>query len=175
MFMSEQKDNDINVILVGEEDLPKLGELVHAIEREESPNNHRVDQHAEEGFKQSIKSYNIAKSDTCWILLASVQGRPVGMAMLVRIPKLDHRIGFLCLDEIHVLKDYRRHGVGTALMEKAFELAEKLGLAGIRLLTRPANVTAQRFYERLDFEKHASILYERRIDPKSDFPLESYR
>lgn len=171
--MSPQKGNDLNVVLVRKEDLPKLGALVRAIEREESPDNHRVDQHAEEGFKQSIKSYNIAKSDACWILVASIQERPVGMAMLVRIPKLDHRVGFLYLDELHVLKAYRRRGVGSAIITKAVELARDLGLAGIRLLTRPANVNAQRFYEHLGFTRHPLIFYECRVYPKKDFALKS--
>jgi ribosomal protein S18 acetylase RimI-like enzyme len=162
--MNARKDNDINVVLARAEDLPKLGKLVRAIEREESPDNQRGNQYAEEGLRRSIKSHNIAKSDACWILLASVQEQPVGMAMFVRIPKLDHRIGFLYLDELHVLKEYRRYGVGTVIMTKAFELAKELGLAGIRLLTRSTNINAQRFYERLGFTSCPSILYEQRID-----------
>ena len=173
--MNPQKDGDINVILVGENKFPQLGELVRAIEREESPGDRRGKKRAGEGFRKSIQRINIEKPDAAWILLASAQTHPVGMAVLVRIPKLDQRIGFLYLDELHVLEDHRRCGVGTALMRRALELTEELALAGIRLLTRPANVGAQRFYEKLGFTRHPSILYESRIDPPVDSDLESYR
>ena len=175
MFMTAQKGSEINVTLVGEDDLPQLDNLVHSIVREEAPGNQRDEKRAGESFRQSIERCNIGKSDSAWILLASVSSHPVGMATLVRTPKLDHRIGFLYLDEFHVLEDYRRRGVGTALMTRAFELAKELGLVGIRLLTRPANLPAQRFYEQLGFTRHPSILYESRIAPPEGSGLESDR
>ncbi|MEA1871511.1 MAG: GNAT family N-acetyltransferase, partial [Candidatus Bipolaricaulota bacterium] len=113
------------------------------------------------GVKESLARYNALSSDSAWFLLALSRDKPVGYAAFMRIPKLDQRIGFLYLDELHVLSGYRRGGVGTALMGRGVALVQDLGLAGIRLLTRPKNVVAQRFYEYLGFSKSESILYER--------------
>jgi GNAT superfamily N-acetyltransferase len=71
------------------------------------------------------------------------------------------------------LKGYRRRGVGTALIGEAFALANRLGLAGIRLLTRPQNSSAQRFYKKHGFSRNRAILYQRATGPKDNSLLES--
>jgi ribosomal protein S18 acetylase RimI-like enzyme len=170
--MNAQKDPATTVVLVRAGDLSKLGALLRAIEREENPDDPHAVQRSDDGLLRSLKGYAVTQSVSTFILLAFVQEEPVGMATLVRIPKLDDRIGLLYLDELHVLKAHRRCGVGSAIITKAVELTRELGLAGIRLLTRPANVGAQRFYEHLGFTKHPSFLYEQIIDRQRNPLLE---
>jgi hypothetical protein len=43
---------------------------------------------------------------------AKARRAPVGLAVLIRIPKLDARHGFRCyLDEVQALEPYRQRGV----------------------------------------------------------------
>jgi len=135
--------------------------LLRAVHAEDTLEGGRKEDSAPDaGVRESLARFDALSSDSAWFLLALSRGKPVGYAAFVRIPKLDQRIGFLYLDELHVLSGYRRCGVGTALMKRGVALVRDLGLAGIRLLTRPKNAAAQRFYEYLGFSRSESILYE---------------
>jgi GNAT superfamily N-acetyltransferase len=72
-------------------------------------------------------------ADWAWVLIGYVDDHPAGMAVLTRMPKMDRRLGFLYLDELHVLAPSRRQGLATALLQKSASPARSLGLAGIRL------------------------------------------
>ncbi|MCK4355889.1 GNAT family N-acetyltransferase [Candidatus Bipolaricaulota bacterium] len=159
--MSSDPSATIEVIIAQEGDLPLLIALLRAIHAEDAlEEGRKQDSAPDAGVRESLARYNALSSGSAWFLLALSRGKPVGYAVFVRIPKLDIRAGFLYLDELHVLSGYRRYGVGTALMERGVALVRDLGLAGIRLLARPKNVAAQRFYEYLGFSKSESILYE---------------
>jgi len=160
--MSSNPSAPIEVIIAQEGDLPVLAALLRAIHAEDAlEGGRKQDSAPDAGVRESLARYDALSSDSAWFLPALSRGKSVGYAALVRIPKLDWRGGFLYLDELHVLSGYRRYGVGTALMGRGVALVRDLGLAGIRLLTRPKNVAAQRFYEYLGFSKSESILYER--------------
>jgi ribosomal protein S18 acetylase RimI-like enzyme len=171
--MSSDPSALIEIIIVQEGDLPVLAALLRAIHAEDAlEEGWKQDSAPDAGVRESLARYDALSSDSAWFLLALSCGEPVGYAVFVRIPKLDRRIGFLYLDELHVLSVYRRCGVGTALMEKGVALVRDLGLAGIRLLSRPRNVAAQRFYEHLGFSKSESILYEWLTGQDGDSVLE---
>jgi ribosomal protein S18 acetylase RimI-like enzyme len=106
--------------------------------------------------------YELLATDSFWLLLASVEGAPAGLAAVARVPKTDARVGFLFVDELRVLPAYRRQGVATALLEHAVALADELGLAGVRLLVRPENEAARALYQRLGFDESATLFCERR-------------
>lgn len=62
-------------------------------------------------------------------------------------------VGFLAIakgyvDRLYIAVDRQRHGIGTALLEKARELSPE----GLRLHTHQQNVGACRFYEQQGFE-----------------------
>jgi ribosomal protein S18 acetylase RimI-like enzyme len=57
-------------------------------------------------------------------------------------------------------------------MKRAIALTRELDLAGIRLLARPKNTAAQRFYEHLGFSRSESILYERSTGQDGKAPIE---
>jgi ribosomal protein S18 acetylase RimI-like enzyme len=160
--MSSNSSATIEVIIAQKGDLPLLAALLRAIHAEDAlAEGRKPDSAPDAGVRESLARYDALSSDSAWFLLALSRGEPVGYAAFVRIPKLDRRVGFLYLDELHVLSGYRRCGVGTALMQRGVALGRDLGLAGIRLLTRSKNVVAQRFYGHLGFSKSESILYER--------------
>ena len=53
---------------------------------------------------------------------------------------------YLYLDNLLVLKDYRRYGVGSHLLDGAMELAKKLGMIGVWLICQDNNIGACKFY-----------------------------
>jgi len=57
----------------------------------------------------------------------------------------------------HELRSVRALGI---------ELAAELGLAGIRLLTRPDNRPARALYESLGFRGGETLLYQIRVEPR---------
>jgi len=147
-------------------DLDAIAALAAQIEAEDAPDDPAA-AGAPAAVRRSVRVFDPFDARTVWILLAIAGDRPVGLAVLVRIPKLDDRVGFLYLDEIHVLAPWRRRGIGTRLIGRALEIAASNCLAGIRLLARPENAAARASYERWGFTASESLLYERRIeDPR---------
>ena len=65
----------------------------------------------------------------------------------------------ITLNRMHVLydlfveKDYRKFGIGRALMNKATEFAKSEGVSHIQLSTAKDNNIAQAFYESLKYER----------------------
>ena len=113
------------------------------------------------GLRASRQRFDLLESDSCWLLLAEVEGQPAGLAAAARLPKADARAGFLFVDELNVLPAYRRQGVARALLRHVIALADELGLAGVRLLVRPENEAARRLYRSLGFEEHATLFGQR--------------
>jgi len=123
-----------------------------------------------EGMQQSLRHFDALNSDCAWFLIAFYGDQPAGLATLTRIPKLDARLGFLYLDELHVIHVFRHHGVGKALLRRCIKLAEELGLAGIRLLARTDNETARCLYESAGFRGNETMLYQFRFDHSNAQP-----
>ena len=67
------------------------------------------------------------------------------------------KAGEFYIDSLAVSLPYRNQGVGTALIEKAKEMARELGIAVVTLAVEPEN-RAKRLYQRLGFG------YQRRIE-----------
>lgn len=164
------QDMDVRIVQARQDDLEALAALIARIEAEDSPNDPAVAARAPAGLRRSVRAFNPFDSPTTWILLAIADDLPAGLAILVRIPKLDDRIGFLYLDELHVLAPWRRRGIGTRLINRTFEIASSHRLAGIRLLARPENAAARASYERWGFAATENLLYQRRIEAPRSAP-----
>jgi len=155
---------EISIVRATAEDLNDLEGLVARIEAEDHPDDPQAAAHAPAGMAKSLSRYDALSSDSAWFLIAYRGGQPVGLAVLTRVPKLDARVGFLYLDELHVLPEHRRCGIGRALMQAAADLTRELGLAGIRLLARPNNEPARALYESLGFRRSETLLYQYRVE-----------
>lgn len=59
--------------------------------------------------------------------------------------------GYALIEDIAVAKDYRKNGIGTALIQKAIEWAKKNNLGGLVLETQDINVSACHFYAKSNF------------------------
>jgi len=65
----------------------------------------------------------------------------------------------LVLNDLFVHADYRRKGVGRALIDAVKELAAEVGAIRLDLETGVDNITAQRLYENYGFEKSKGYYY----------------
>lgn len=158
--VTENKDSRITIVRATGEHRAALEELVARIEAEDHPEDPEAAARAPRGMAESLSRYDALASDSVWFLLAYEDDRAAGLAVLARVPKLDRRVGFLYLDELHVLAEHRRRGIGTALIRSAADLTRELGLAGIRLLTRPDNEAARALYESLGLRRSETLLYQ---------------
>jgi DNA ligase D-like protein (predicted polymerase) len=87
-------------------------------------------------------------------LVAWVDGRPKGH-VLVRWPDLAVEgptlPGVPSLEDLYVVGDYRRRGVGTALLSAAERAARERGLGGLWFAVGVENFEARAFYEHLGY------------------------
>ena len=91
-------------------------------------------------------------------LLAVNDKNPVGYAMLRVQEKPGHAFvlprKFVELEQIAVDPDWRKRGVGAALLDEAVRLVESLGLRDLELSVWDFNEGAQRLFERKGFKSH---------------------
>ena len=158
----------LDIRIATADDREILQQLIVHIESEDHPDDPDAASHAPAGMRRSLLHYDALGADSVWFLIAEIDHRPAGLAILIRIPKLDHRVGFLYLDELYVVRALRRQGIGRALLERALELCAALSLAGIRLLARPDNLPARTLYESLGFRSNETMLYQRAIESGND-------
>ena len=136
--------------------------LLQAIEGEEDSTDLAATR-AASGIRASLARYDFTRSDACWMFLATVEAAPAGYASAVRIPKADARAGFLFVDELYVLRPFRRAGIARTLLEYIERFALDLGLAGVRLLVRPENAVARNLYRNSGYAESPTIFCEKRF------------
>lgn len=98
------------------------------------------------------------------IFLAYADGRIAGQIILRKSWN-----NYAYIDDVAVGVDFRRKGVGRALIDRAKRWARQKGLPGIMLETQTNNVSACRFYESCGFQIGGfdNLLY-RGLDPGTD-------
>ncbi|MHC1582198.1 MAG: ribosomal protein S18-alanine N-acetyltransferase [Candidatus Syntropharchaeia archaeon] len=79
-------------------------------------------------------------------LVAEVDGRIVGFIIAILTMDGEGRIFSIAVDE-----GYRRKGIGTALLNSAFEILKEKGVDSVRLEVRVTNHPAQSLYRKLGF------------------------
>lgn len=103
-----------------------------------------------------------------WVWAAEIEGELVGWIGFVLIPKPDHRVGMIYVDELWTANEFRRRGVAEVLMEKAIHTARELQLWKVRLYVGKDNPAARNFYKKMSFvEDEAEAMfcnYEVRLD-----------
>lgn len=96
----------------------------------------------EDSFEFSIKS----ESDYCIVALDEQAGRVVGYALL--------RCSFDVADLINIAvdRDYRRHGIGSALVSYLMKFGDTEGITDCFLEVRENNIPAIELYKKMGFE-----------------------
>lgn len=79
------------------------------------------------------------------------QDEVIGVLQLATHRQIDDGVGYIPF--VYLKPDYRRRGIGSQLIGEAVSLYRELGRRTLRLRCAPDNLTAQRFYKRLGFQK----------------------
>jgi ribosomal protein S18 acetylase RimI-like enzyme len=103
------------------------------------------------------------------LLTATVDGAIAGTVdLLVVRPSLTHHgRPWAAVENVVVGRDFRRHGVGRALMEEAAQRAREAGCHRLQLLSRVQRTEAQAFYRAIGMEASAQG-FRLNFDDRSD-------
>lgn len=96
------------------------------------------------------------------IVVASLNGTIVGMALLLVCTTLAGQFGFV--EEVAVDASVRRRHVATNLMLCLLTLAKELGLDFVELTSRPSREAANGLYQALGFERRETNVYRHRLE-----------
>ena len=104
--------------------------------------------------KQSVQGYQREDIDYYfrggedWICVAEIHGKIEGFLSVEvhREPK-----AYIYYDDFCVSEKFRGRGVGTALMRRAEEYAQSIGVSAVILHVEESNLRARKFYESRGF------------------------
>ncbi len=111
-------------------------------------------------FQKLLSEYDkIYQNPDYHNIVAKLDGKIVGMATIV----INHDIveelhPFLTVWNLGVHKDYRRQKVGTHLLDYIYNYAKSLGCDFIALIAEKDNISAQKFYESLGYQKEIGFI-----------------
>jgi len=131
-----------------------------------SPLSHLFDQYrifykqksnptAAESFIQKRLSLNESV-----IFIAKIDGKYAGFTQLYPSFTSVGMKRIWVLNDLYVHQDFRKKGVGEALIRHTFEYARKTGRTKVMLETGKDNIQAQKLYEKIGFERSISMIYQ---------------
>jgi len=86
-------------------------------------------------------------ADDANVLLVAYSGdTPCGLLIAYRLQCLDARRAQLFIDEVDVSEDYRRRGIGRAMMVSIIQIAREMGVGEAWVQTHAANIPALGLY-----------------------------
>ncbi|HXW77524.1 MAG TPA: GNAT family N-acetyltransferase [Candidatus Eremiobacteraceae bacterium] len=92
------------------------------------------------------------------LLLARWDGAPAGLARAFETYGSIALRPLWILEDLYVIPDLRKHGIASALIERAQAEAKARGASAITLETAATNATAQRLYERLGYARERTFI-----------------
>lgn len=159
---SEKRMKFLLLSLEDQSSIDAIAKLTHEKENEkhEATPTSSLD-HIRDGITYSLQRQPSGSEQFCWFYIAvdSRDDSPMGYMALMRIPKLDKRCSLLFVDDLYVSSFHRRKGVATSLLSLAKDMCKTdCGPAGVRLLVRVENKSAQQLYLQNGFSIDASML-----------------
>lgn len=108
-----------------------------------------------QGFEEELANLpgNYFHPDGC-LLLAAYKGQPVGCVGLRKLSD-----GVCEMKRLYVKKQFRRLGIGRALVEAVIDKARKIGYNYMRLDTVPSMEVARALYISVGFKKISAYRY----------------
>jgi GNAT superfamily N-acetyltransferase len=103
------------------------------------------------GLRDTIHAV-ISNSHFGFMLLATAEGNPVGVAYVAAHLSLEHEGVIGWLEELYVLPESRDSGVGSCLLGEVISRARQLGWKGVELEVIAGHERAGRFYVRHGFQ-----------------------
>ncbi len=89
-----------------------------------------------------------------WLAFVEGKAEPVGYAIFLQTYSSFLALPSLYIEDIFVLPDYRRQGIGGALLRRAVELADERGYGRVEWIALDWNVNARQVYEERLGAKH---------------------
>ncbi len=94
------------------------------------------------------------KKGDCVRLSAEESGEEMGAMYLYLIRNDSHKEPYALLEDLLVKEEYRKRGIGTALIKEALAEAKRLKCYKIIGTSRNSRTEVHRFYEKLGFKKY---------------------
>lgn len=139
------------ISVASEADLPVLCELLRELF------SHEPEFTPDRNVQQRGLARIIANPRVGTILVAHENDMVVGMVNLLYTESTALGTRVALLDDMVVLPASRRKGIGTMLLQSAFQKARVEGCRRITLLTEAKNADAQRFYKRHGFGESTMV------------------
>lgn len=109
-----------------------------------------------EAARSFLKERFINKDNV--VFLAFEDERPIGFTQLYKTFSSVSMQPLYILNDLFVLPEHRKNGVGEALLEQAKVHCQEVGFKGLALETAADN-PAQKLYERLDWQKDTAFFH----------------
>ncbi len=93
----------------------------------------------------------LKQKDSIFLMAESERGVPLGFVQLYPMFSSTRMVRLWVLNDLFVVPDARRKGVGMRLMEAARSHAERHGVRAIALATQKHNAAARKLYEGLGY------------------------
>ena len=105
-------------------------------------------------LKYALKIFLENCDDKNQIYLIGIVNKEVVAHLKINIiPTIYEKMGtYAILNHVCVKKEYRRHGIGTKLLEKAFEISKEHNCKCVELWARNERVGVKEFYNNSHFE-----------------------
>ena len=93
----------------------------------------------------------VARPDRCFLLLAKLKGRIVGVAYVATILSAEHCGVVAWLEELYVIPEHRSRGIGTELVSAVIRTASDLGAVAVDLEIDASHDRVASLYQRFGF------------------------
>lgn len=104
----------------------------------------------------------VLRTPSTSVLVARLDGRIVGMALLLTLSTLSGDTGYV--EEVVVDEAARGQHISTALLKELLRLAARKGQRFVDLTSRPSRAAANGLYRSLGFELRETNCYRYRLD-----------
>lgn len=91
-----------------------------------------------------------------FVALETSNSKPIGFTQLYPKYSSARAVRNWILNDLYVGKEYRKHGVGSKLIETVINFAKEDGAMFVEISTAIDNFTAQSLYEQIGFKKQNS-------------------
>ena len=104
--------------------------------------------------ENAAETYSIMEHDDRYVtFIAEADGKIVGLAAAVKVLAIGHPGGYVKMNGIGVLPEYRRQGIGKKLMEHVERFAVEQGAPYVGLASGINRAEAHAFYENIGYRK----------------------
>ena len=102
------------------------------------------------------------------VLVAEVENQVVGFACVQMMSSVCYPHPWAELIELYIQPQFRRQGLGRALVQESERMARERGATGMHLLTGVANTAGQALYSALGYTKQPDLSFQKWLKHERD-------